>query len=494
MDEHERQSLTRPPLSLEERMVELEDIEQRYLQLVHALGASTGQESGFRSLLQAVFGALDMGVCLLDAGLQYVWVNPRLAEMNNLPAQDHVGRSVKEVLPDLYPLVLEPARRVLATNRPVWQWPMTVSSNRRASSDRTFYEAGYLPLKHPFREETMVLVLVQRVELEHSVHHQLKQARLDYEVLLENANDAIFILDPSTEVVLQANRRACQMYGFDQSQLVGLSFKDLTRDVAKGEQKIRELMVAGSLSNFETCHIRKDGTPLDVRVNASVIQHGSRRAILVIAHDISDLRQIQRELSESVLRLRTVMEGTVEAMAMTVERRDPYTAGHQRRVASLSVAIARMMGLPQETVDGIRWAGMVHDLGKVAIPAELLSKPGSLTELEFALIKTHSEQGREILDTIQFPWPVANLVMQHHERMDGSGYPGGLVGDAIAIGARILAVADVVEAMAYHRPYRPALGIPAAMQEIRAFRSKLYDPDVVDCALTLFEKKGFVLE
>ena len=145
-------------------------------------------------------------------------------------------------------------------------------------------------------------------------------------------------------------------------------------------------------------------------------------------------------------------------------------------------------------MDGIRWAGMVHDLGKVAIPAELLSKPGSLTELEFALIKTHSEQGREILDTIQFPWPVANLVMQHHERMDGSGYPGGLVGDAIAIGARILAVADVVEAMAYHRPYRPALGIPAAMQEIRAFRSKLYDPDVVDCALTLFEKKGFVLE
>ncbi len=481
-----------PSIPAQQRLEELEDLERRYHQLLHALAGSSGQESGFRNLLQAVFGALDLGVCLLDAGLQYVWVNDRLAALNRIPAADHVGRTVKEILPSLHHLVSEPARRVMTTGRPVWQWPLTGVQGQTGA--RGAYEAAYLPLKHPYHEETMVLVLVQPVEPEQSVHHQLKQARLDYEALLENANDAIFILDPSSEMVMQANRRACLTYGFDQDQLVGLSFKDLTRDVARGEQKIRELLLTGSLSNFETTHIRRDGQAIDVRVNASVIRHENRNALLVIAHDISDLRQTQRDLSESVLRLRTVMEGTVEAMAMTVERRDPYTAGHQRRVASISVAVARLMNLPTETVDGIRWAGMVHDLGKIAIPAELLSKPGKLSDIEFSLIKTHSEQGREILQTIQFPWPVASLVVQHHERMDGSGYPNGLAHDQISTGARIIAVADVVEAMASHRPYRPALGIPAALQEIRRFRSVHFDPDVVDCTLDLFENKGFVLD
>ncbi len=475
-----------------ERLDELLEIERRYGQLLHAMSASPGRESGFRSILQAIFGDLPVGVCLLDAGLQYVWLNEALAGLNGIPVADHIGRTVAEVLPKYAATVEQPARRVLTTGQPIWQWPM-VGSGRNTGSG-AHYEAGYLPLMNPFRSETMVLVLVHKVQFEHSAPHQLSEARMDYDTLLENFNDAVFILDPASELILQANSRACTTYGLNQSQMLGLSFKDFTRDVPRGEQKIRELMLAGLLSDFETTHLRRDGSAIDVRVNASVIRHKGRKALLVVVHNISDLRQAQRDLSESLLKVRTVMEGTVQAMAMTVEMRDPYTAGHQRRVASLSVAIGRALGLDPDLTDGLRWAGMVHDIGKIAVPAELLSKPGRLSPIEFTLIKTHSEQGSEIVRSIQFPWPVAAMVLQHHERCDGSGYPGGLPGEQIEIGARIIAVADVVEAMASHRPYRPALGLEAALHEIGTNSGRLYDPDVTAAALDLFRNRDFQFE
>ncbi len=191
--------------------------------------------------------------------------------------------------------------------------------------------------------------------------------------------------------------------------------------------------------------------------------------------------------------LRSSLEDALQAISATVEMRDPYTAGHQRRVADLAFAIAREMGLPDEQAQGIRLAGIVHDLGKVHIPAEVLSKPGRLNEIEFDFIKLHPQAGHDILMGIAFPWPIAQAVLQHHERLDGSGYPRGLSGDAIALEARILAVADVVEAMASHRPYRPSLGLEAALSEIRAKRGSHFDPAAVEACLDLFERRGYVL-
>ncbi len=188
------------------------------------------------------------------------------------------------------------------------------------------------------------------------------------------------------------------------------------------------------------------------------------------------------------------MRGTIQAMAMTVEKRDPYTAGHQRRVANLARAIAKEMGLSKEQIAGIRMAGIIHDLGKISVPAEILSKPGELTKNEFEIAKEHAQVGYEILNEIEFPWPVAQIVYQHHERMDGSGYPNGLSGEDIILEARILGLADVVEAMASHRPYRPALGIDKALEEIQQNRGTLYDPEVVDACLKIFNKKGFKFE
>ncbi len=198
-----------------------------------------------------------------------------------------------------------------------------------------------------------------------------------------------------------------------------------------------------------------------------------------------------RERQHYANRLRENMEEALQAIAATVEMRDPYTAGHQRRVAELAAAIGREMGLPEERIHGIRLAGIVHDLGKIHIPAEVLSKPGRLNDIEYGFIKVHPQAGYEILKGIEFPWPIAQAVLQHHERLDGSGYPQGLSGDAIIEEARILAVADVVEAMSSHRPYRPGLGLEAALTEIHDKRGTYYDPQVVDVCISLFREQDF---
>lgn len=195
----------------------------------------------------------------------------------------------------------------------------------------------------------------------------------------------------------------------------------------------------------------------------------------------------------SVQRLQGVMEATIGAIAATVEARDPYTAGHQRRVAELAVAIAREMGLSENEARGLHLAGLVHDVGKIQTPSEILSKPSKLSRIEFELIKTHPEAGYEILKGIDFPWPIAQAVLQHHERIDGSGYPHGLKGDQILLIARILSVADIVEAMATHRPYRPALGLDVALDEIARYAGSFYDPAVVAACLSLFRANRFVL-
>lgn len=230
------------------------------------------------------------------------------------------------------------------------------------------------------------------------------------------------------------------------------------------------------------------------RTNEVLIQIRNclRRRELEIQHE-NNRMELEKKVAERTASLQKAMEATVQAMALAVETRDPYTAGHQQRVTDLACRIAQELGISEFEIEGIRMAGRIHDLGKISTPAEILNKPGKLTETEFTLIKNHPSVGYEILKGIEFPWPVADIILQHHERMDGSGYPHGLSGEAIMPQARILSVADVVEAIASHRPYRPALGVERALAEISAARGRLYDPAAVDACLTLFNIKNYKL-
>ena len=194
---------------------------------------------------------------------------------------------------------------------------------------------------------------------------------------------------------------------------------------------------------------------------------------------------------KSVDQLRKALVDTIQAIASIVESRDPYTAGHQRRVADLAAAIAAEMGLSVELIEGLRMAGVIHDIGKVSVPSDILNMPRKLTDIEFSLIKTHAKSGYEMVKDIEFPWPIARMILEHHERINGSGYPNGLTGDKLLLESRILAVADVVEAMATHRPYRAALSLDVAMDEITKNRGVIYDPDAVDACLRLFREKGY---
>ncbi len=233
---------------------------------------------------------------------------------------------------------------------------------------------------------------------------------------------------------------------------------------------------------------------LDDFARAAAIALEKARLYEDIRRELAKRERAEQELRQSYVKLERTLEGTVNTLVSAIEIRDPYTAGHQRRATQLACAIAREMGLPQEQVEGLRMAGLIHDIGKITIPAEILSKPGRLNDLEWGIIRAHPQAGYDILKTAEFTWPVAQIVRQHHERMDGSGYPQGLSGDNILVEARILAVADVVEAMASHRPYRPALGMDRALEEISQNRGVLYDPKVVDACLKLSIEKGFTFE
>ncbi len=224
---------------------------------------------------------------------------------------------------------------------------------------------------------------------------------------------------------------------------------------------------------------------------------GNDRRLVGLIHvvrDITERKLAEEELKHTLDSLRKAVGTTLQVMESVVETRDLYTSGHQNRTADIARAIAVEMGLPNEKIDAIRMAGSIHDIGKLFIPSEILSKPSKLSEIEFSLIKEHARKGYEILKNVESPWPLAEIVYQHHERMNGSGYPRNLKGDDILIEARIMAVADVVESMSSYRPYRPALGIDTALKEIEKNKGTLYDKNVADACLRLFREKSFQLK
>jgi PAS domain S-box-containing protein/putative nucleotidyltransferase with HDIG domain len=315
-----------------------------------------------------------------------------------------------------------------------------------------------------------------------------------YRELANALPSAIFEIDLNGGLIF-ANRTAFDWFGYSEEDLaMGMNVMDLLvrTDRPRAKENFGKIISQRKSSSGEYSALRKDGTTFDVLViSGPLAKNGQATGLRGVVIDISDRKRIENELQTTTENLRKSLGSLINVVATTVEVRDPYTSGHQKRVANLARTIATEMSLPKDKIEGIRIAGVIHDIGKISIPADILSKPGKLNEIEFALIRTHAEIGYEILKDIEFPWPVAQIVFQHHERLDGSGYPRGLRDGDIMLEARILSVADVVEAMASFRPYRPALGIERALDEITKNKGILYDPAVVDTCLRIFSEKKF---
>jgi len=251
-------------------------------------------------------------------------------------------------------------------------------------------------------------------------------------------------------------------------------------------------LVAGKKTEIDI--IKQNGEKLVAEINLVEIDWEDKEVYLASIQDISGRKKTEKELREGYLKIKKTMEDTIDIVSRLVGIRDPYTAFHQQKVSGLAILIAQKMSLSEDKIEAIRITSLVHDIGKINVPAEILSKPGRLTEIEFNLIKEHPKTGYDILKKIDFVWPVAEIVLQHHERINGSGYPRGLKDNEILIESKIISVADVVEAMSSHRPYRPALGINKALEEILKNKGILYVPEVVDICIKLFKEEGFRFE
>jgi PAS domain S-box-containing protein len=333
----------------------------------------------------------------------------------------------------------------------------------------------------------------------------LRDSESKYRFLAESAADVVFILDMNM-VTTYVSPSIERMLGFTPEERIAqkaeqqltlnsqkLAFETLVAELDREKEKGAD---PDRSQTLELDYYHKDGSikHLVTYIRGIRDNEGRLTGFYGSNHDITEYKQAEEKLQRTLQSLRKAVGVTTQVLASAVELRDHYTAGHQIRSADLARAIATEMGLTHEKIEGIRLAGSIHDIGKLSIPAEILSKPTKLSEIEFSLIKEHARSGFEMLKDVESPWPLAEIVYQHHERMDGSGYPRNLKGEEILMEARILAVADVVEAISSYRPYRPALGIDAAMEEISKERGILYDPEVVDACVKLFQEKRYRLK
>jgi len=474
--------------------------------------------------------ALDLQT-LLDALPYYVIVidSDHKILLANKAVQTSLGVDPTKIIGGYCPQIVH------GLNKPFPGCPLAESMKKNQPVEKDLYDERYNVWLKSTVYPTTIYTLEGKQVFFHTAfditERKKTQAELRFKSsLLERATDSIFVHDFQGKMIY-INEAAYKTRGYAEDELRAMPLQklDVPKFVKLMKPRIENLMKKGHAS-FESAHYRKDGSIMPVEVHARIIDFRGKKAIASIVRDmtehkkadeeirkaqqelerrvkertaelsksntllekeIGEHKKVDKELIRSFKKLQATLKGTVHVLASIVETRDSYTAGHQKRVAELACAIAKEMHLSEDQIEGINVAGTLHDIGKIFIPSEILNKPSLISDLEFSLIKTHPRIGYDILKGVEFPWPVAKIVCQHHERMDGSGYPMKISAEKIMLEAKIIAVADVVEAMSSHRPYRPALGLSKALEEISNNKGVLYDPEVVDICLKLFAKKKF---
>jgi PAS domain S-box-containing protein len=449
-------------------------------------------------------------ITIMDMNLRLTYVSPSIINMRGYTDKEVMKQSLEQIMtPESLQIIArvfeeEMQREASGTADPDRVRTLELEEYRKDMST-IWVEVSLSFLRDADGRPMGMLSLSRDISERKQAEEALRRSEEKYRWILDNMGDVITVMDMNLRFTY-VSPSIISMRGYTAEEAMAQTLEQVMTPeslqiVAKVFEEEMRLEASGTTDPDRTRIVvmeqyKKDGSIVLMENHLSFMRDEAKKpvGIISVSHDITQRKRAEEELQQTLESLRKAIGTTIQVMVSAVEARDPYTAGHQIRSANLARCIATEMGLPQEKIDGIRMAGSIHDIGKLSVPAEILSKPTRLTELEFSLIKEHSRQGYEMLKDVESPWPLAEIVHQHHERMDGSGYPRNLKGEEILMEARILAVADVVESMASHRPYRPAIGIEPALEEIEKNKGILYDDAVADACLRLFREKGFRLE
>ena len=479
-----KEQLIRESAEMYQRISELEKSENKCKQAEDLLKET-------EAILRALINATRETLLLIDKEGTVLVANEVVAQRLGKSSQELIGTCLyNHFPPDIAKLRKEHFDKVAITGESIR------FEDTRAGR---FYETYCYPVFNEKGKVSRLAIFAHDITDRKEAEETVRESKARYSNIFENTVEGIYQSTLEGQFISVNPAMVC-MHGYESPEEMIMSITNIGEQLyvdPKERMRYRSLLDEyGIVEDFEAQFYRKDGTIIWASLKARAVKDATGKVLYFegTVEDITSRKQAEAELTQTLEKLRRALGGIIHAMAVTVETRDPYTSGHQKRVSSLARVIAQEMGLSKDTIEGIRMAGMIHDIGKISVPAEILSKPTKLSNMEFGLIKVHPQSGYNILKEIYFPWPVAQIVLQHHERLNGSGYPNSLKNGQILLEAKILAVADVVEAMASYRPYRPALGIDVALEEIEKNKVTLYETQVVDVCLELLRGKGFGFE
>lgn len=439
-------------------------------------------------LMNAILSSSPDIFCMFDKKQDCTYINVNGAKKLGIESTDElINRSLNEMG---FPETL--SKEIYEYNKAVFETGIPISTETEIASSRGTmnYKYTITPIYHENDEINSVVITATDITSTKEIQRSLEESRARYRSLFKDNHAIMMLIDPVNGDIVDANHAACEFYGYSRSELLNTNIADINMAEKKDIFEKLNLASTKQARHFFSKHKLRNREIRNVESYVGKINFGDKLLIYDIVHDISEKIHAQLLVDETLKKLEKALENTIHVISKVSETKDPYTAGHQRRVSILAVEIAKELGLDLEKTYKIKVSSLLHDIGKIGIPTDLLSKPGKLSDVELSLIKQHCEIGSDIIADLEFPWDVSDVILQHHERLNGSGYPRGLKADEIALSAKIVAVADVVEAMASHRPYRPALGTEAALNEIKKNSGKLYDEEVVKICCNLF-KRGF---